>query len=66
MNVAAEWNAIVLLDEADVFLQKRLPENLERNERVAGRFFRRQRSFIIGSPTLNQPSLSERARILQR
>ena len=39
MNVAAEWNAIVLLDEADIFLQKRSPENYSRNERVAGKLF---------------------------
>lgn len=36
MNMAAEWNAIVLLDEADVFLQQRKPENISRNETVAG------------------------------
>ena len=36
MNMAAEWNAIVLLDEADVFLQKRTPSNFSQNESVAG------------------------------
>ena len=36
MNMAVEWNAIVLLDEADVFLQKRSPSNFSRNESVAG------------------------------
>jgi len=35
MNVAAEWDAIVLLDEADVFLQKRRADNMTRNEHVA-------------------------------
>ena len=36
MNMAAEWNAIVLLDEADVFLQRRSLSNYSRNESVAG------------------------------
>ena len=35
MNIASEWDAIVLLDEADVFLQQRKPDNVVRNEQVA-------------------------------
>ncbi|KAH6876716.1 P-loop containing nucleoside triphosphate hydrolase protein [Thelonectria olida] len=35
MNIASEWNAIVLLDEADVFLQKRSVEHAQRNESIA-------------------------------
>ena len=35
MNIAAEWDAIVLLDEADVFLQQRTPDDMVSNEHVA-------------------------------
>ncbi|KAL2811150.1 hypothetical protein BDW59DRAFT_155580 [Aspergillus cavernicola] len=34
MNRAAERNAIILLDEADVFLQKRKPDDMQKNEIV--------------------------------
>lgn len=33
----AHWNAILLLDEADVFLEQRSINNLQRNELVSGR-----------------------------
>ncbi|KAI9868857.1 MAG: hypothetical protein M1813_004708 [Trichoglossum hirsutum] len=32
---ADRWNAVLLLDEADIFLEKRSPENLERNGLVS-------------------------------
>ena len=35
LNTARRWNAVLLLDEADVFLEKRSTENLERNAMVA-------------------------------
>ncbi|CZR69785.1 uncharacterized protein PAC_19685 [Phialocephala subalpina] len=35
MTNAAEWNAIVLLDEADIYLQRRSENGLTRNEIVA-------------------------------
>lgn len=35
LNIARRWNAVLLLDEADVFLEKRSTENLERNAMVA-------------------------------
>lgn len=35
LSTAARWNAVLLLDEADVFLEKRSTENLERNAMVA-------------------------------
>ena len=40
LRLAASWNAVLLLDEADAFLEKRdnSPEARERNKRVAGEF----------------------------
>lgn len=32
------WNAILLLDEADIFLTARSVDNLERNELVSSKF----------------------------
>jgi SpoVK/Ycf46/Vps4 family AAA+-type ATPase len=34
-KIASHWNAILLLDEADVFLEKRTTENLVRNSLVS-------------------------------
>ena len=34
-KIASHWNAILLLDEADVFLEKRTTENLIRNSLVS-------------------------------
>ena len=36
---AVAWNAVLLLDEADVFLAQRNLENLSRNALVSGKFF---------------------------
>lgn len=38
-KLAKRWNAIVLVDEADVILAKRSTEELERNSVVAGKNF---------------------------
>ena len=35
--MAAKWNAIILLDEADVFLEERRPNELQRNSLVSGK-----------------------------
>lgn len=35
MEIATVWKAVVLIDEADIFLQKRDLENLGRNSLVA-------------------------------
>ena len=35
LELATEWDALALMDEADVFLSKRTIENIERNELVA-------------------------------
>lgn len=35
LNTASRWDAVLLLDEADVFLEKRSTENLARNAMVA-------------------------------
>lgn len=37
-NLTKRWNAIVLLDEADVVMSKRDSKELERNAIVAGQF----------------------------
>jgi hypothetical protein len=36
LQLAAHWNAIVLIDEADVFLEQRSSHDLTRNGLVAG------------------------------
>ena len=38
-NYAVTWNAVLLLDEADVFLAERNLENLSRNALVSGNLF---------------------------
>ena len=35
LRASAAWNAVVLLDEADVFLEERSLQHLERNAMVA-------------------------------
>lgn len=35
LEMAVKWDAVVLLDESDVFLEKRSPDNLHRNGIVA-------------------------------
>lgn len=37
MSNAADWSAIILLDEADIYLQRRSEKDLTRNEIVASR-----------------------------
>jgi hypothetical protein len=37
LEVAAHWNAIVLLDEADIFLEQRSNHDLQRNGLVSGK-----------------------------
>jgi hypothetical protein len=36
LALAARWNAVVLIDEADVFLEERKDNSLKRNGLVAG------------------------------
>ncbi|POR33773.1 26S protease regulatory subunit 4 [Tolypocladium paradoxum] len=35
LAMVADWNAVLLLDECDVFLEERTPQNMERNRIVA-------------------------------
>jgi SpoVK/Ycf46/Vps4 family AAA+-type ATPase len=37
LEFATNWNAILLLDEADIFLEKRSMDNLERNGLVSSK-----------------------------
>ena len=34
-QIASHWNAILLLDEADVYMEARSPQNLDRNALVS-------------------------------
>lgn len=36
LELSARWGAVLLLDEADAFLEARSEKDLQRNERVAG------------------------------
>ncbi len=38
MEMSAKWNAVLLLDEADVFLEKRSAHDLERNKLVSSEY----------------------------
>lgn len=38
LNLATRWNALVLIDEADVFMQERTIQELERNGLVSCKF----------------------------
>ena len=40
LDLAYRWNAVLLLDESDVFLEQRTSDNLERNQLVASRFLK--------------------------
>jgi hypothetical protein len=37
LEMVTKWNAILLLDEADVFLEQRSPNELERNKLVSSK-----------------------------
>ena len=39
LDKCSQWNAILLLDEADVFLEERSTRDLTRNAMVSGLFF---------------------------
>jgi hypothetical protein len=64
LELAAHWNAIVLLDEADIFLEQRSNHDLQRNGLVSGRNFRFLIASSIRTDLIN--SLSASARILRR
>jgi SpoVK/Ycf46/Vps4 family AAA+-type ATPase len=38
-EMATEWDAVILLDEADVFMAERDPGDIARNELVSSKFF---------------------------
>lgn len=39
LEMATMWNAILLIDEADVFMEERSVHDLERNELVSSEFY---------------------------
>lgn len=49
LELASKWNAILLLDECDMFLEARSTADIRRNRLVSG-------EFIINASTLNVPS----------
>lgn len=38
LSLAARWGGVLLLDEADVFMQERTLQNLKRNRLVSSKF----------------------------
>ncbi len=38
-ELGERWGAVVLMDEADIYLEQRTSENLERNSLVSGMYF---------------------------
>ena len=38
LEVCTKWKAVLLIDECDVYLEKRTVSDLQRNELVSGRF----------------------------
>lgn len=38
LDICALWKAVMLIDEADVFLEARSTDNLQRNELVSGQY----------------------------
>lgn len=45
MEMSAKWNAVLLLDEADVFLEQRSTHDLERNKLVSSKSFLQRHIF---------------------
>lgn len=37
LEMATMWNAILLIDEADIFMEQRSPHDLQRNELVSSK-----------------------------
>jgi len=56
-QIASHWNAILLLDEADVYLEARSPQNLERNALVS--VFLRKLEYCEGVMFLTTNRVSE-------
>jgi hypothetical protein len=40
LSLATKWNALVLVDEADVFMEQRSNNELQRNELVSGTVYK--------------------------
>jgi hypothetical protein len=40
LEMCTKWNGVLLLDEADVFLEQRSANDLERNKLVSSKFWR--------------------------
>lgn len=66
MRRCSHWNGVLLLDEADVFLEQRSVNSLERNELVSSKSSSvRPTSSIVDSRLTSRDSFPPRARILR-
>jgi hypothetical protein len=63
MEKGRRWGAILLIDEADVYLEERTPQGLERNGLVSGKY---HLSSACTCLTVVPISLLEELRILPR
>jgi hypothetical protein len=58
LQLATKWNAIALIDEADVFLEQRSAHDLERNSLVSSKYFQTRRRRQIADRYSSLPSNS--------
>jgi len=66
LELAYKWGAVMLIDEADVFLEKRQDSDLKRNSLVSGKdlALRARVAKVVGSDCYN--SIPSRDRVLPR
>lgn len=55
LEMSTKWNAVLLLDEADVFLEQRSAHDLERNKLVSSQYLRFLLFFSISSALSFRP-----------
>jgi hypothetical protein len=64
LDLATGWNAVLLIDEADVFLEQRSLHDLVRNGVVAGNISNLVHQIIARQTTNARTSLSPTSRVL--
>jgi hypothetical protein len=47
LQLATKWNAIILIDEADVFLEERRTNDIQRNALIASQICKPSKLFAI-------------------
>jgi len=60
-TTASRWDAVLLLDEADVFLEMRSYEDIQRNGIVSGTFGRCNHFYAVTLYLTQRPSLPKNA-----